>query len=193
MQTRQPTIGEAINLEHALEFSYSSYHAEAISYLCLFRSTGVTLKAYFFDEGSNDSVVVPHTHRYDFDTRVVAGWLTEVRYAEYAGEVTTRWRYDCIADGGKGFSEDIRARIQESSAEYYSAGESYQNRAHADIHTLREVKPGTILLLAQYADKSPAHTYGWSDTRPACEDKYEKMGVREVLQRIDQLQSALGR
>lgn len=194
MTTRQPSITDAINFDDALEFSYSAYHAEAIDYLCLFRSAALTLKAYFFDAGSNDQVIVPHNHRYSFDTRVVAGQLVEHKYgASYApfGEDLTRWRYDCIVDGGTGFSEESPERLCLRSWRRHCAGSGYFNAAHSDIHTLTKVQPGTILLLTQYADQGPAHTFGWSNTPPACADKYRRMERADVARFAERLDAAM--
>jgi hypothetical protein len=69
MNSRVPSILDAVNIEHAMEFSYSGHHVDGIDYLCLLRSKFLTFKVYFFDNGCDGSIVIPHTHRYDFDTK----------------------------------------------------------------------------------------------------------------------------
>lgn len=192
--TRQPSVLDALNIEHAREFSYAAHHSSAIDYLCLFRSAALTLKAYFFDRGQNDSVAVPHTHRYDFDTRVVAGALTEVRYRTRGSHgswtSTRRFAYLPIVDGG-GFTDAGEDRISEVSRALYRAGQTYSNRAHLDIHTLRDVSPGTILIITQYADDTDGHTYAWSCETPRTEGLYRRMSEREIRLRAEQLHAVL--
>jgi hypothetical protein len=197
VKTRQPTILDALNMEHALEFSYRAHHAECLDYLCLFRSTGLTLKAYFFDEGSADDVVVPHNHRYDFDTRVVRGSLCEQRfYTAQSGMECNRflrWSFNTPVDGGVGFHAPEYSYLypEDQVKKRHSAGESYFNRAHADIHTLTAVEPGTILLITQFADRSPWTTFAWSDIKPRTAGLYDKMTRAQVIARAEQLQKAM--
>lgn len=192
MTTRQPTIFDAINMHDALEFSYGDYHADKLDYLCLFRSTGLTVKAYFVDGGSNDDILCPHNHRYDFTTRVVHGSLEEVQYARGHSPralALTRYRYDCIADGGVGFEAEGSDYLRPLSPKTYLPGDTYSNFAHTSIHTLRKIVPGTILLLTQYADVGVPYTFGWGTQAPVCE--YRKMERAEVLRRVEQLQEVL--
>src|SRR5690606_27781115 len=119
-----------------------------------------------FDHGGAGTEAIPHTHRYDFDTRVIQGGVTEVRFEEVStGRVEHAYQqleYHCIADGGDGFRHRAMAMLREESANTFTYGETYRNRAHRDIHTLRYVKPKTILLLTQYADIQPSTTFAWS-------------------------------
>jgi hypothetical protein len=192
--TRQPSILDALNMEHALEFSYRCYHSEKLDYLCVFRSTHLTIKAYFFDEGSNDEVVVPHTHRYDFDTRVVRGSLAEARYS---GDIDHGIEYTPLDyQHGRGFEVIGGCRsFLAHELKVYRAGQSYSNRAHEDIHTLLRVEPGTVLLLNQYQDKGRANTTAFSRKGrplPTTTGLYERMTRGQVMARADQLQTALG-
>lgn len=194
MTTRQPTILDAINIEHALEFSYTDYHAVGVNYLCLFRSTGVTLKAYFFDAGSNDDILCPHNHRYDFESRVLWGSLEEVQYVRGPQKrmphlKLNRYRYDCIAEGGVGFEEEAPSILTELTHKTYLPGDSYSNYAHTSIHTLRKIVPGTVLLLMQFADVGVPYTFGWGTQEPVCE--YRKMERAEVLRRVELLHAVL--
>lgn len=213
---RQPSLREAINLEHALEFSYRSHHSAKLDYLCLFRSTALTIKAYFFDEGSDDAVVVPHTHRYDFETHVLCGQLVEARFAELPLHFTgteqstvvgvagfqherpttalryMRWAYRPVVEGG-GFSGTDWCALAQLSLTEYRKGGSYRNRAHLDVHTLLDVMPGTVLLLTQYADVGPATTVAYSlgARRPETDGLYERMTRAQVESRIDRLQTVM--
>lgn len=194
MGTRQQRLPAAINMDHAREFSYQAHHTEGLDYLCLFRSVGLTLKAYFFDDAIEGEVAVPHTHRYDFDTRVLAGSVYELRFEERgrAPYVYEKYHYDCIVEGGTGFTSTGLAPLQCSSRRQYIAGDCYSNRAHADIHTLSDVTPGTIILLNQYADRGQATTYGWSKNGPPnMAGIYRKMDESALRRRVEQLQAVL--
>ncbi len=196
--TRQPSILDAINFEHALEFSYNDYHSQKLDYLCLFRSKLLTFKAYFFDEGSVDDLIVPHNHRYSFDTHVLAGQLDEVRYISnlrlegLRSRLYSKYMYESPLDGGSGFWSKGNQWLTSESTRYYP-GQGYHNRAHEDIHTLQNVLPGTILLVTQYQDVEPSGTFAWStdSKRPSTEGLYNKMRPADVLRRIDQLESLL--
>jgi hypothetical protein len=194
MSTRQQNLAEAINWDHAREFSYTAHHNEVLDYVCLFRSAGLTLKAYFFDEGCDGEAAVPHTHRYDFDTRVLAGAVHETRFslsakAPYAYEL---YDYDCIVEGGSGFTPLGPSPLRIDSITRYEAGDVYSNRAHVDIHTLGDVEPGTIILLTQYADVGPKRTFGWSKSGPPNMDGiYRPMDNATLKRRVDRLREAL--
>ena len=71
-------------LEQMVENSFRNFHAKGFDYLCLQRSPGLTLKAYFFDElpGGIAEVVCPHDHRYPFTTTVLSGYMRHYRYLE---------------------------------------------------------------------------------------------------------------
>lgn len=194
MPTRQQSLIDAINWDHAREFSYAAHHNEALDYVCLFRSVGLTLKAYFFDDGCKGEAAVPHTHRYDFDTRVLAGSVHETRFSpsgeppfEYEG-----FRYDCIVEGGSGFTSLGPAPLRIESITRYEDGDVYTNRAHNDIHTLGDVEPGTIILLTQYADVGPKTTYGWSKNGPPNMDGiYRPMDGATLKRRVERLRAVL--
>ena len=200
-KTRQPSIGDAINREHALEFSYADYHDPGLDYLCLFRSTGLTLKAYFIDDGSKGDILIPHNHRYSFDSRIIAGSLVETQYVEsltkpcfLVADQVMKYRYDCIADGGAGYDEATEVWLMKTSTSRYTryaAGVdgAYNNYAHKNIHTLSEIDPGTIILLTQYADEGSRYSYGYGHKFPEC--VYRKMSPRDVEIRIEQLHEAM--
>lgn len=196
--TRQPTVLDSINLQDAQEFSRVGHRSEAVDYLCLFRSTGLTIKVYFFDDGVETDIVVPHTHRYDFTARVVCGHVREVRYSyadpdEPGSFVTSRWVYNSPVEGGNGFELDVDDdHIVMSANRIYVPGGVYTGVAHSSIHTLTQVFPGTIVMVYQYADVGADHMHAWSAEKPKIEGSLgRKMSAEEVLKRARQLQRAL--
>lgn len=193
-ETRRPHFIDAVNIEHAQEFSYKGLHVEAIDYVCLFRSEHLTVKAYFFDHGSNGEMIVPHTHRYSFDTRIVTGQLTENRYAVINwGEYNTgKWVWRTPIDGGTGMSPAGLDSIRCFSRKTYEAGGNYHNRAHIDIHALSDVQPGTIAILTQFQDVGASETLAWSPEAPV-ERPYIRMDRADIEYRLHQLQGAMRR
>lgn len=197
MTTRRPGLLDAINFEHAYEFSYAAHHVDNIEYLNLFRSDVLTLKAYFFPYGSHDDVVVPHDHRYNFTTTCVRGRLQELKYrvVGFRGvgvEPYDLCAYECLVDGGSGFKRVQEQALRVETADYKYQGAVWENKAHVDIHTLSDVTPGTILLLTQYRDVGRSTTRAWSTrgTLPVAAG-YEKMERAAIKARIEELQAAL--
>lgn len=193
MTTRRQGIADAINWEHAKEFSYREHVAQGLDYLCLFRSEQLTIKAYFWDDGCIPKFVVPHNHRYDFDSRLVCGSLREIKYMEHAdfGERINRYKYDCIVDGGRGFFGPVLVNLVELSNRSYGPRDAWSNKAHVDIHTLAAIEPGTILLQTQYADKPPMRTLAWAHEIPNTDNVYRPMDEERIEMRVSQLQEAL--
>lgn len=78
-----------VHLDEILAHSFTDFHAKGLDYLCLLRSPEITVKAYFFegDVASAPEVVVPHDHRYCFNTRVLGRCYTShsSRYGWYKG------------------------------------------------------------------------------------------------------------
>lgn len=193
-ETRRPSFLDVVNLRDAREFSYKGLHVEAIDYVCLFRTEHLTVKAYFFDHGSNGEMIVPHTHRYSFDTRIVTGQLTENRFAIINwGEFNTdRYEWRTPIDGGEGMRLVGPDSIRCFSRKTYTAGHGYYNRAHADIHALSDVQPGTIAILTQFQDVGSPVTLAWSPEKPV-ERPYVHMERHDISARLEQLQAAMER
>lgn len=197
MSNRIPSIIDAVNIDHAMEFSYSGHHVDGIDYLCILRSKYLTFKVYFFDNGCDGSIVIPHTHRYDFDTTVLYGSLEENRYTKYdtsESHNVTEYSYNTPLDGGNGFTRMFNSFLFLSSTTRYMPGQTYSNKAHKDIHTLQNVDKGTIILLTQYADVGLPTTKAWlplGASVPSTEGMYRKMDRQTVLDRLEHLECIL--
>lgn len=186
-------------LDDVIANSYKNFHAKGLHYVCLERSPVVTLKAYFFEGDAVDlpEVVVPHNHRYNFTTEVLAGELTDIEYTIVpvdmceTEEVAQQWNYLTPLNGGNGFTwvgETGLVREEDISLE---AGGLLLS-LHDKIHTIR-VKPGTVLLLSQMQDKVPvgrptqAYSFGTKEQKPNTSGLYEKFTLCEMIGRLQQL------
>lgn len=152
------------NMEDMLKNSYKNFHARGLSYLCLHRSQMITTKAYFYD-GTPEALagmpdlICPHDHRYDFRTTVLAGECVHKRYTVYRnGEwqqshMEYEWKSPLL--GGNGHTRLGLVSVKQHEEKTFRPGQSYDCRAE-EIHTIA-VTPGTILLLAQFADVYAPH------------------------------------
>lgn len=188
-----------MNIEEILENSYKNFHAKGLHYICLQRSPLVTVKAYFFegDVVNAAEVVVPHNHRYDFVTEVLAGELLDKEYREVvknpglATRLVQRWDYMTPLNGGKGFKWASEAHLWWFKEHVRSKGETLFS-THDKIHTI-SVKPDTVLLLTQLHDKlaldkpTQAYSFGSKEQKPSTSGLYDKFKADEVLKYIEQL------
>ncbi len=165
--------------------SFKNFHAKGLHYFCLRRHPQRTVKAYFYDGDAPDSadLVIPHDHRYAFHTTVLAGAAVNVLYTErlvktFLGgdEVYQRFDYLTPLNGGSGFTWHCEAVLRRRQDRLYVRSQSYYMEPD-QIHTLR-VRPGTVLLLVQYADQmpigQPTRAYSKKREPPSLDGLYEK-------------------
>jgi hypothetical protein len=190
-----------MDIDDIITSSFMNFHAKGLHYLCLERTELVTVKAYFFDETfktSND-VVIPHNHRYDFVTKVLAGKLKDILYQEvnagYSGaKLFNRFDFHTPLNGGDGFKWVKPVCLAESawgSVRPLTSGGSLYRKA-ADIHTIR-VDPGTVLLLTQMQDINgidvPSQAYQSADAEmfPNTDGLYDQMTEDQIIGFLDAL------
>jgi len=190
---------DGVKLEEMAANSYRDFHAKGLDYLCLLRTPELTLKAYFFegDVSALPEVVVPHDHRYPFETLVLAGRSRNRRYIRQARGLFGAAPYEAFdymtpLNGGDGFSWSETDWLLETEDSPYVAGEFYAQRAD-EIHTIQVADAGTVLILKQGADvvplDRPTRAYRPAGVRepPSLDGLYSPMGVDHVRVRLEQL------
>lgn len=193
-----------------LDASFRDFHTKGFDYLCIKRSEELTLKIYFFDGNLADlpELVVPHDHRYNFFSSVIAGSAANKKWREVKnpelwpeGQLSRfnkmEWRSPLL--GGEGFSWAGEAQMVHTHDHAYNPGQRWYTH-HTEIHTLRIEREGTILLLEQLQDVVPAdqptHAYkrdikGFDPTLPDISGLYERMTEERAIERLLQYRSGL--
>jgi hypothetical protein len=176
--------------------SFRNFHSKGLDYICLHRSDTLTIKAYFFDNLKTDAeIVVPHDHRYDFSTTVLAGEVRNNKYKSGWGDPRhTRFQefdYETPLNGGSGFVWKRETLLSIESSMLHKEGESYHQHA-SEIHSI-VVDTDTVLLLTQFADKLPT----WASTRafqpgdgretPSLDGLYDRFTEDQIVKRLLQL------
>ncbi len=185
-------------MEIILNNSYKDFHVKGFDYICLQRSHEFTLKVYFFDGDIRKApeVIYPHDHRYHFDTMPLAGTVMNKVYREsytdggFLPRITfNRFHYMTPLNGGNGFEYDGEAHLQliGEGTGIYSRGRGYVMKAD-QIHTIRILAEGTILMLKQYEDiipfDQPTVTYSRSKEPPSLSGLYNKFTPDEVIEKL---------
>ena len=144
-----------IELDHAAaaENSVINHHVDGVEYLCLHRSEKLTVKLYFIDPTNiarpeNAYLVTPHTHRYSFESTVLAGHLIHARFREVHGNDYDRFNY---APETKTKTDIGAAGLETADLEMHLAGSSYWCGT-SDIHTLVVPHAPVLLGLVQFGD-----------------------------------------
>jgi hypothetical protein len=144
-----------IELDHvaAAQNSVINHHVEGMEYLCLHRSEKLTVKLYFIDPTNiarpeNSYLVTPHTHRYSFESTVLAGRLQHLTFRQCTGS-----RYDVSE-----YSPETRSRselgecdLEIRSRDVHGVDSSYWCGT-SDIHTLIVPDDPVLLGLVQFSD-----------------------------------------
>jgi len=193
------------DLHDIVKNSFINFHCKGFDYLCLARSPQLTVKAYFFEGEVSQlpEAVVPHDHRYDFYTHVLAGSVVNRTY-DLAPLVTEAprthraqmFRYMTPLNGGDGFEWAREVAMREKGAFKYERDKSYFS-AHTDIHTISIDDPQTVLLLVQHEDKVPVdeHTFafrfGNGKEVPSLDGLYDKPDEDYVLKRLEQIKELM--
>lgn len=145
------------DVEEILRHSYKDFHAKGLDYICLKRSDVETIKLYFFDGDASalPEVVAPHDHRYDFETTVLAGeFCNRLYWPQDDGEVYQLFSYLTPLNGGDGFTWRREMRLKETSELRYTVGQRCRMTSDR-IHTIKILRPGTVLHLKQQQDVIP--------------------------------------
>lgn len=151
---------EQLNIEKAAQHSRLDHHTVGLDYLNLQRSDKFTLKLYLLAPNTNNNsgfLVHPHTHRYEFNTVVLAGRVENVVFADtghssLAGGMSDipMIRHNYSPEGISGKPKGTWL-CQTDDSGIYNAGESYYLKTD-QIHTLRTSNRPTLLCLSQFAD-----------------------------------------
>jgi hypothetical protein len=152
-----------LNPQTVAEHSSFNHHVHGMDYLCLHRSDKLTVKLYFIDPArltarAGEALLVPHTHRYAFESTVLAGSLTHLLFEERLptdGNVIEceRWTYQPegrIRTGG--MAKHIRQWNIQTHRSHHSP--SYWVDTEM-IHTLIVPQEPVLLGLVQFADTAP--------------------------------------
>lgn len=179
-------------LEDLRYASYRNFHAKGVDYVCLKRTPGHTIKAYFFDCDVDrlPEVVVPHDHRYDFDTTVISGLVANVKYncrphgTLRGGETYERFEFFTPLNGGDGFTWAETVDLRKSFDRTFKRGDRWCS-LHDDIHTLRIASDQTIIVLNQYGDKvgagNPTSAFKRGKQTPSLDGLYDEMPMDHML------------
>jgi hypothetical protein len=199
-------------METMLQNSYRNFHAKGFDYLCLKRTPELTLKAYFFDGDVSKlpEVVMPHDHRYAFQTCCLAGKVLDRTYhpsSSALGRLNVEaqpydmFHYETPLNGGDGFTwigvEWLACRWHDQIQR--TPGGSYRHD-HWDIHTIQIAEEQTVLLLAQFADEVPigkptrAYRNARGDTsrQVSLDGLYDEMDADHAVMRLGQVRALLG-
>lgn len=161
-----------LNIEKAREHSRMDHHVKGLNYLNLQRSDSFTLKLYLIEEQANNNsgyLVHPHNHRYEFNTVVLAGRISNVIFDDVGAKPVKderRMFEDDISGGGDfaarrfvfdaetkqlSSAQDTWLDIDSGLSAGHGAGGSYFTKTN-QIHTLFTWPEPTLLCLSQYQD-----------------------------------------
>lgn len=174
--------------------SHRNFHTRGLDYVCLRRSTDLTVKAYFLDGGRFDlsEVVNPHDHRYNFTTAVMSGRVSNKRYAVDKCGAATHFVRDWLTplNGGDGFGEAKPSGLSLIESLTYRSGDIWSSPA-SEIHTLSVVDGQCCIILRQYKDVipvgEPTRTWFKTDDKPTLSGLYEVFTPDQITQRLKHL------
>jgi hypothetical protein len=146
------TLLDQLNPELAAADSMLNHHADGMDYLCLHRAGGLTVKLYLLHYAENENngwLVNPHSHRYSFESTVLAGAIRHITFARQKGREWQEHRYD---PDNKTVKPGQHVGL-EWQADLHKPGSSYFVDP-MDIHTLQVVKEAgpTLIGIHQMAD-----------------------------------------
>jgi hypothetical protein len=192
--------------EEIIANSYKNFHAKGLNYICLSRTPLATVKLYFFEGEvlTAPELVIPHNHRYNFITEVLAGTLRDKEYKEIeeahlglALRKAQKWKYMTPLNGGNGFTWESETNLWWYAEKEMTKGQSLYSPAHK-IHTIT-IQPDTVLLLTQLRDivplDAPTHSYSFTskETKPNTSGLYEKFTEDELKTYLDKYEELVGK
>jgi hypothetical protein len=139
--------------------SVINHHTEGMDYLCLHRSSGLTVKLYLIDparvgKSPGSYLVTPHTHRYSFGTTVLGGRIQHLVFSQAAGDGYDRFGY-APENRERRYAGEIGLAVQ--SDVMCTPGVDYWVSIF-DIHTLVVPTCPVLLGLVQLGDIVPTST-----------------------------------
>lgn len=162
-QSFRETIVKALqhlNVEKCMPHSRINHHTPGLNYLNLQRSDKFTLKLYLLEPNNNHNsgfLVHPHTHRYEFNTVVLAGCVENVVLKELGNKVPPKGKRDFPMIRHEYSPEGVSGKplgtwlYETDESGIYESGQSYYLNTD-QIHTLRTSNRPTLLCLSQFAD-----------------------------------------
>jgi hypothetical protein len=144
----------------ATQHSIVNHHVAGMDYLCLHRSDKLTVKLYFIDPAfmrqqvPGTYLVTPHTHRYAFESTVLAGNLIHARFKEVYGDTYDRFEY---APETRAKTDIGAIGLETTDLELHNPGSNYWCGT-SDIHTLVVPQSAVLLGLVQFGDTVPKST-----------------------------------
>lgn len=162
-----------LNLEKCQKHSRMDHHAVGMNYLNLQRSEKFTLKLYMIEgdiRHNSGYLVHPHSHRYEFNTVVLAGSIGNVIFDDVGKrpkKSATQHYEESIAGGGclhadryeyshedglTGEPVQTWLDIDTGRSAGYTKGQSYLLKTD-EIHTLVTRGEPTLLCLSQFEDR----------------------------------------
>lgn len=193
-----------LSIENIAAHSFKDYHVKGFDYLCLHRSPELTLKVYVFDGVVAEAaeVVMPHDHRYGFDTIVLAGQVTNFKFAAVANGCDShphvaryeRFAYQTPLNNGSGFSWESTAWLWRHRRQTYGRGRRYR-QGYRDLHTIRVAGSETVLMLIQYTDQvpmfEPTRAYrraSLGTEPPALSGLYKRFSEDEIIDHVEKIE-----
>lgn len=176
-----------------IEHSFRNFHVRGLDYLCVKRTPAHTRKVYFFDGNVSQlpEVINPHDHRYNFQTTVLSGVMSNSIYTpdDNHGKVYNEFEWNTPLNGGDGFTFKGEARLFEHQRFFYRPGSSYF-MDYQDFHTIRMHAEGTVIVLDQFMDHvpvgTPTRTFMQERQPPSLDGLYEKFTPDQILARLTQ-------
>ena len=196
-----------MQIDTMVQNSFKNFHTKGFDYLCLHRTPYMTEKIYFFegDVAQMPEVVNPHDHRYNFETQVLTGIMSDSSYRvltePYSGELRGtevvpfyehEWRTPLNGGSGAEYLRDVYLhefkRVMLRKRE--KLGTKYSN-----IHTIRMHTDTCVIRLVQYSDvvpvDKPSRLFMAEKQAPNLDGLYERMTVDHCLMRYNQYQELL--
>jgi hypothetical protein len=156
---------QTLNVEKVTPNSRIDHHTPGLNYLNLQRSDKFTLKLYLIEGLTNNNggyLIHPHSHRYDFNTIVMAGQIKNVVLNDVSlNDALTSSRKDrfpmnrfdySFEEGISVKPKKVMVEINQELTRTYGRDESYLLNT-TQIHTLETFDMPTLLCLSQFEDK----------------------------------------
>lgn len=194
------SLYEEANIKDIQSNSFKNFHAVGLNYICLFRSPNLTIKIYIIRPGESAPnkdgyIVCPHSHRYNFQTLVLAGKISNVVFKEFSyGETHMyppyyKFKYVTPLDNGPATSSFVGpATLIIDYKQQLDSGGSYFFPV-PKIHSLKiQHDKYTALLLHQYKDtETETELFTNSPQLPSYDELYQKFSEEEIYYLMEEL------
>lgn len=144
---------QRMDVQEQARHSTINHHAEGMDYLCLHRSSTLTIKIYLMERPVNTNsgyLVNPHSHRYAFSSALLRGCLHHIRFIEARGD---DWGRHSYCSDSKRHTYQYDTTLVPYTTEFHENGSTYYVDPD-EIHTLKLIEhTGPVMIgLMQYAD-----------------------------------------